>query len=75
VRKLRKLIVEEEQEIQEISIWALGEIGSREAIRILEELSEEVEDDYLAEVIDEAIDSASFSLSGAMFDFDLDEDD
>lgn len=75
VRRLGKLIADEDQEIQEIAIWALGEIGSREAVRILENLRDEVEDDYLAEVIEEAIDSASFSLSGAMFDFDLDEDD
>lgn len=75
IRQLGELLLGDDREIQVMAIWSLGEIGGQHALDILYQLQETVEDEELAEIIDEAVDVASFSLTGAMFDFDLDDDD
>lgn len=61
--------------LKEVAIWSMGEIGSKEAVRILEafaEVAEEAEDDQLLEVTEDAISNASL-MNGdlfSMFDFD-----
>ncbi len=54
---LAELAYEEDREIQEMAIWALGEIGGNEAVRILNDLAalaEENEDEELADAVEEA---------------------
>lgn len=63
------LAFSDDREIQLMSIWALGEIGGKRAFEILSGLEEQAEDEELADMIDEALDAASFSLSGPVFDF------
>lgn len=61
------LAFSDDREIQLMSIWALGEIGGKRAFGILSGLEELAEDEELADMIDEALDAASFSLSGPVF--------
>ncbi|MGQ9849700.1 MAG: HEAT repeat domain-containing protein [Aggregatilineaceae bacterium] len=78
--RLIELAYEDDREIQEMAIWALGEIGGKQATRALNELAalaEAQEDDELAEAVAEA--QASATLSGEdlwpLFDFsDYEED-
>jgi hypothetical protein len=66
---LARLLADEDREIKEVSIWSLGEIGGREALRILNailEVAEEAEDEDLIEAIEDAIGTASFA-SGDIF--------
>ena len=70
---ISKLALGDDREIQLMSIWALGEIGGKRAFEILSSLEEPAEDEELADMIDEALDAASFSLSGPVFDFHLDD--
>lgn len=75
-----RLLREGEREDQEVGIWALGEIGGREATRILETLlegAEQAEDDDLQIIIDDALGNANLA-SGEfmMIDFhDMDDVD
>jgi len=58
---LARLVLEEDREIINTAIWSLGEIGGKEALRVLEALSdkaEDEEDDDLVEVIEDAIGNA-----------------
>ena len=55
----------DDQEIQLIAIWSLGEIGGREAFEVLSRLEEKVADDDTRAAIDEALATAGFSLSFA----------
>lgn len=73
VPKLARLLVENDREIQEVSIWALGEIGGKQAIRILEDMrsvAEERNDDVLVEAIEDAVANATFMDSGMFGWFD-----
>ncbi len=78
---LGRLALENDRETQEAAIWSLGEIGGREAMRILSALAEraqEADDDVLIEAVDDAIATASMAgddLDFDLFDFDLDADD
>ncbi|MFZ4828357.1 MAG: HEAT repeat domain-containing protein [Phototrophicaceae bacterium] len=64
---LYQMVIDDEREIQEISIWSMGEIGGRYAQNYLEDLAEKFEDDdELSVLIKDAIGMAS------MFDNDLD---
>jgi len=57
-----KLVVDADRQTLEMAIWSLGEIGSGESRRVLEELfkyAEEIEDDSLIEQIEDALASAS----------------
>lgn len=79
--RLVELAHEDDREVQEVAIWALGEIGGRTARNVLSKLAaiaEEAEDDELIDAIEEA--QAAASLSGdelfPLLDFDdFDEDD
>lgn len=75
VRQLGELILGDDREIQVMAIWSLGEIGGKHAMDILSSLQEHVDDEDLLEIVDEALDVASFSMTGAMFDFDIDDED
>jgi HEAT repeat protein len=72
---LGTMATQDDREIQEAAVWSLGEIGGREALRILSALAsdvEETDDDDFLEAIEDAISNAT--LLGEMMDFDLDED-
>ena len=59
---LYQLVLTDEAEIREISIWALGEIGGRYAQERLEDLAEQFEDDEeLIALIEDAIAMASMN--------------
>ena len=74
VQRVGELTLSDDQNIQEIAIWSLGEIGGKQAFERLNSLAENVEDDSAAAVIDEALDAASFSLTFASLDLDLEDD-
>lgn len=74
VPHLSRLLADEDREGQEIAINALGEIGNREAVRMLNmamERAEAAEDDEMIELIEAAQGNASL-LSGKMMLFDND---
>lgn len=85
VPHLGRLALEDDREIQTVSIWSLGEIGGKETMRILELLAEkadEDDDDDLLQAVEDAIGNASlvgddipdmWSLS--LDELGLDEDD
>ncbi len=78
IRSLARLTTEPDLEIKEMSIWALGEIGGSEAMRILDALAksaEETDDEELLEAIEEAMGSASLAGGDLPFMLDLDEDE
>ncbi len=67
VPTLGRLILNEDREVKETAVWSLGEIGGREAIRILEaaaEVAEENDDDDLLEAIEDALSNANFGSLG-----------
>jgi HEAT repeat protein len=74
---LGELLDDDDREVQEASIRALGEIGGREAERLLEKRLETA-DEELAELIEDALAEAEFmdgmSFLGAV-DIGDDEDD
>jgi hypothetical protein len=70
VGQLGKLLLEDDREIQLMVLWSLGEIGGQHAVDILSIFEENIEDEDLLEATEDALAAASFSLSGAMFDFD-----
>ncbi len=74
---LGELLDDDDREVQEASIWALGEIGGREAERLLEKRLETA-DEELAELIEDALAEAEF-MDGMSFvglvDVGDDEDD
>lgn len=76
VAVLGRLVVRDEREIQEAAVWSLGEIGGREALRILSALAEDIQEsddgDFL-EAIEDAISNAT--LVGELVGSDIDEDD
>ena len=73
-RRVGEFTLSDDQEIQTIAIWALGEIGGRQAFEILSSLEETVTDDDARAAIDEALDTASFSLSLASLSLEPDDD-
>jgi hypothetical protein len=76
VPKLARLLVDDDREIQEVGIWALGEIGGKQSIRILEDMrsvAEERNDDVLVEAIEDAIANATFMDSGMFGWFDTNQ--
>lgn len=77
VRPLSTLAFGDDSEIVREAVWALGEIGGKEAVRVLEALLEQVEsgeDDDLADLVEDALDNASAS-AGYVFGFDSPEQD
>jgi hypothetical protein len=76
IPKLGRMMIEEEREIVNVAVWSLGEIGGKEATRLLTLLSEkaeEDEDDDLMELIEDAIGNASFASDILDHIDDLDE--
>ncbi|MCY3866775.1 MAG: hypothetical protein OXG68_15160 [Chloroflexi bacterium] len=73
-RRVGEFTLSDDQEIQMIAIWALGEIGGRQAFEILGSLDEIVTDDDSRAAIDEALDKAGFSLSFASLGLETDDD-
>ena len=74
--RLAELAYDEDREIQEMAIWALGEIGGKEAARVLshlEELADSTEDDELADAVAEAQSAAALSGSELVPLFDFSE--
>jgi HEAT repeat protein len=68
---LGQLLMDEDREVTENAIWALGEIGGDAARRLLEDVLERAEimdDTELLEAIEEALDSSS--LVGRDLEFD-----
>jgi HEAT repeat protein len=64
VPSLGRLALDDDREIREVAIWSLGEIGGRDALRILSALAEdaeEAEDEPLLEAVEDAIGSASMA--------------
>ena len=73
-RRVGEFALSDDQEIQLIAIWSLGEIGGRQAFEVLSSLDEIVTDDDTSAAIDEALDAAGFSLSLASFGLESDDD-
>lgn len=75
VSSLRGLVGDNDREVQEVALWALGQIGGAEARRILEACYEEA-DEILCEVIEDAF--GELALRDGEVDFllyALDEDE
>jgi hypothetical protein len=75
VPKLAKLLAEDDPEIREMAVWSLGEIGGKEAVRILQvmlEAAEEAEDEDMIAAVEDAIGTASLA-DGNMFSLWTDE--
>lgn len=73
-RRVGEFTVSDDQEIQLIAVWALGEIGGRHAWEVLTSLEENPADDDMAAAIDEALDTVGFSLSVASLGLESDDD-
>ncbi len=62
VRHLGQLVLEDDREILEVSVWSLGEIGGDRAIRLLEALAEKADDeddDILVQAVEDAMANAT----------------
>ncbi len=62
VPSLVRLALDDERDIKEVAIWSLGEIGGREARRVLSALAQDAEEDgdeSLLEAIEDAIGNAT----------------
>jgi len=69
--------INEVEDERETAIWSLGEIGGKEAMRVLENLmeaAEEAEDDKMIELIDDAMSSASLA-DGSFMMLDFSDED
>ncbi|GAB4453205.1 MAG: HEAT repeat domain-containing protein [Anaerolineae bacterium] len=79
VRHLGNLLVHEDREVQEMAVWALGEIGGKDARRLLEDAADTAPDAAFAEAVDDALNMAYLiggDLPFDMFHFDdFDGDD
>ncbi len=61
VPRLAEFAIEPDRDIAVVAVWSLGEIGGRNAIRVLEMLAEKAEDegdDDMLQAVDEAIGNA-----------------
>src|SRR5258708_27342033 len=70
VSQLADILLENDREVLEVAIWALGEIGGDQAERLLEEAMEradEAGDDVLGEAIEEAMETASLAGHNLVF--------
>lgn len=77
VRRLIELAYEDDYEIRLMSVWAMGEIGSkeaREALAGIMELADQNEDDELAEAAEEALGMASLVGEHFFPMFNLEDD-
>lgn len=69
VRHLGQLVLENDREILEVSVWALGEIGGDRAMRLLEALAEKADDED-DEILTQAVEDA---MANATLFEDLDD--
>lgn len=79
IPQLAKILTNDDAEIEtkEIAIWALGEIGGAEAIRILEivaDMAEEDSNEEISEAVEEALGNASLVGGDLPFMLDIEED-
>ena len=72
-RRIADFTHNDDQEIRLIAIWSLGEIGGRHAFDILSSLEESAADDDIAAALEEALDTASFSLGFASLGLESDD--
>lgn len=73
---LGQLATEDDREVQQVSIWSLGEIGGKYALRILSSLAEDAEesdDKDLLEDIEDAIGYAN--MVGSDLELDITDED
>ncbi len=78
VRRVMELASGGDYEVKMMAVWALGEIGTREAQRDLDDLmmwAMDEEDDEMMEAIEEAQEMASLVSGFILPMFDFDEDD
>lgn len=79
VPHLSKLLTEQDREVQEACIWALGQIGGQEARQILEAHYQAVDrdDEVLREAIEDAL--SGLALAGAvqfpLYEFEVDTEE
>jgi hypothetical protein len=62
--RLAELAYDDDREVQEMSIWAMGEIGGRAATKVLNELAkmaESTDDEALIDTVEEALSASSLS--------------
>ena len=74
VPRIGELALSDDREIKLSAIWALGEIGGRQAFEILSRLEEVAEDDETATVLEEALDTAGFRKSLAGLDLNFEDE-
>lgn len=77
VRLLSEIALSEDRQLAGAAIWSLGEIGGKEAVRVLETLAERAssdEDDDLLDMIEDALDSANVA-AGLVPGFNTVDDD
>jgi len=74
VQRIAEFTLGDDQDLQMMAIWSLGEIGGKRAFEILSSLEENADDDEIANALDEALDAAGFSLSFASLGLDLDDE-
>ncbi|MBK9122701.1 MAG: HEAT repeat domain-containing protein [Chloroflexi bacterium] len=77
VRPLSEIALAEERQLAGAAIWSLGEIGGKEAVRVLEALAERAgadEDDDLLDMIEDALDSAN-AAAGLIPGFETSDDE
>ncbi len=79
VPRLSELAYDEDGEVAQVAIEALGKIGGELAYEVLLEMAEDVELDYLREIILDALDESSWNALdmkfGLFFDDTLDEEE
>jgi HEAT repeat protein len=65
---LAELLTDEDREVQEVSIWALGQIGGQQARQILEARYQTADDDeVLLEAIEEALSEMALAYGAIQF--------
>ena len=74
VPALGKLFTMGDHQIKEMAVWALGEIGSQEALELLDAIARTLndDDDDLQEAVEDAIAEGTFKSSMSHLEFDLD---
>lgn len=73
IARLSELVFDDDIDIRDAAIWALGEIGGKEALRVLNLLAEharEQEDTELIEALEDAIASANLAGDLMLVDYD-----
>jgi HEAT repeat protein len=75
VPTLIKMLAEQDREVREAAIWALGEIGGREARAALLAAADQAEDEVLLEMIEDAISSSTLAEGGIGIPFFPDFED